>query len=256
MWKQLKTCCITPELLGISPSRSFKWHLWHQLAWQHQLENLVSHSCHPPPIHHHLKLTTAIINSLFPSLPLPSHSPQSHLQALQQHILQMLKQHPWPSLTQTLCPSRASYMKCYVNHTCHVGCFKLHKATWGASVLRFQSLLRRICEPDLSKWIVRPRGWWVAGTIIGLLHGQFHLSRHHCQFWSCNTVWFNGHSQSCGWWWGTHEHVILSSLFTSSETSKLGLDPSIPGLESHLGQIITKRHEVSSPLLAPSPLLG
>lgn len=51
-------------------------------------------------------------------------------------------------------------------------------------------------------------------------------------------------------------NMSLSSLFTSSETSKLGLDPSIPGLESHLGQIITKRHEVSSPPLAPSPFLG
>ena len=50
-------------------------------------------------------------------------------------------------------------------------------------------------------------------------------------------------------------NASLSLLFASSETSKLGSDPSMPGLKSHLGQIITKRHEVSSPPLAPLPLL-
>ena len=50
-------------------------------------------------------------------------------------------------------------------------------------------------------------------------------------------------------------NTSLLLLFTSSETSKLGSDPSIPGLKSHLGQIVTKRHKVSSPPLLPLPLL-
>ena len=57
------------------------WHSRHQLPQQCVLKNPASCLSHPPPINHHFKHTTAIINSLCPSLPPPSHPPQSHLWA-------------------------------------------------------------------------------------------------------------------------------------------------------------------------------
>ena len=53
-------------------------------------------------------------------------------------------------------------------------------------------------------------------------------------------------------------HANIPELVEKENLSQIsvGKNPSMTGLKSHLGQIITERHKVSSPPLLPSPFLG
>lgn len=114
--------------------RIFLWQSRYPPARQRPLENLVSRSSHPHPIHHHLKLTTEIINSLRPSLPPPSLPPDLTSKLRVSTCVRRPKQYPRPSPTQTSCPSTASHAKRYTDHVHLAVCPKLHVAAWRPSV--------------------------------------------------------------------------------------------------------------------------